>query len=408
MLFKMPAYIYLFLWALMAFFPYIYFSTKMYTALLCVFSVTSVVCSLYAILNYKLPVFVKFLFVFVFILAIYGGYAAILGDDLYWQSSAVVVKKYDYILWLLTSLLSPVPIYVFTCKGMIQEKEMKLFFFVMLISCIYAFYVFSQEKMLEVAMLDLEEDEFTVTCVYSFLSILPCIMLFRNKLFLQFIIICVVLTFCILGVKRGPVLLCILCTLFFVWNTLGQVSAKKKIIILFVFLGIAYGVYEFILYQIETSRYFALRVEQTLDGDTSDRDVYGMNILDYFAHSTSTMEFLIGIGANRTLVANNSFAHNDWLGILLEQGIVGFLLYLLYWCGFITSWLKSKCTNESFMALGMLLIIGLGKSLFSMYYLPVTAEMIISSGFFAVGLGYFLAKAYPQEIRDAGSLDENC
>lgn len=404
----MPAYIYLFLWALMAFFPYVYFSTKMYTALLCVFSVTSVICSLYAVLNYKQPIFVKFLFVFVFILAIYGGHAAILGEDLYWQSSAVVIKKYEYILWLLTSLLSPIPIYVFTCKGMIQEKEMKFFFFIMFVSCIYAFYVFSQEKMLEVAVLELEESEFTVTCVYSFLSVLPCIMLFRNKLPLQFIIICAVLTFCILGIKRGPVFLCIACTLFFVWNTLGQVSAKKKIIILLILLGIAYGAYEFILYQIETSRYFALRVEQTLDGDTSDRDVYGMNILDYFAHSTSTIEFLIGIGANRTLVANNSFAHNDWLGILLEQGIVGLVLYLLYWCGFIASWLKSKCRKDSFVALGMLLIIGLGKSLFSMYYLPVTAEMIISSGFFAIALGFFLAKAFPQEITDANAPKEKC
>ena len=94
MLFKMPAYIYLFLWALMAFFPYVYFSTKMYVALLFVFSSISVVCSLYAVLNYKLPIYIKFLFVFVFFLAVYGGYAALLGDDLYWQSSNVIVKKY--------------------------------------------------------------------------------------------------------------------------------------------------------------------------------------------------------------------------------------------------------------------------------------------------------------------------
>ena len=295
---------------------------------------------------------------------------------------------------------------MFTCKGMIQEKEMKFFFIVMFISCVYAFYVFSQEKMLEVTMMDLEEDEFTVTCVYSFLSALPCVVLFREKLSIQFVLICAVLTFCILGVKRGPVFLCVLCMLFFAWNTFGNASPKKKIFILLFLLGVTYGVYEFILYQMETSRYFALRVEQTLDGDTSDRDLYGMNILDYFTHSTSTLEFLIGIGANRTLVANNSFAHNDWLSILLEQGLVGLILYLLYWFGFVVSWLKSKCTNDSFVAIGMLLIIGFGKSMFSMYYLPVTAEMIISSGFFSVGLGFFLAKAFPQENLRVADLKE--
>ena len=380
----------------MAFLPYVYFSTQLYNVLLCLFSIISVFCSLYVAINYKLPVFIKTLFLFVFVLAIYGVYSAFLGDDLYWKSF-IVVKKHEYLLWLLTSLLSPIPVYVFACKGLIQEKEMKFFFIVMLLSCIYAFHVFSQEKIQEIAVLELEEEEFTVTCVYSFLSILPCIVLFKKRLSLQFILISVIFAFCILGIKRGPVFLCAVCTLFFVWNLLGEASIKKKCLILLLLSGISYGVYEFIVYQMETSHYFALRVEQTLEGDTSDRDVYGLKILDYFTNSTSTREFLMGIGANRTLVANESFAHNDWLGILLEQGIVGLVLYLLYWCGFFVSWIKSRYEKDAFIALGMLVIIGFGKSMFSMYYLPVTAEMIISSGFFAIGLGFFLAKAYPQE-----------
>ena len=108
------------------------------------------------------------------------------------------------------------------------------------------------------------------------------------------------------------------------------------------------------------------------------------------------MQFLFGLGAQGTLSVNESYAHNDWIAILLEQGVFGLLLYLLYWIGFVISWIKSKDNADSFVALGLLIIIGLGKTLFSMYYLPITAEMITSSGFFAITLGFFLAKAFPQ------------
>jgi O-antigen ligase len=394
---KLFAYIYLLLWLVLAFLPYVYFSTKVYYALLFVFSFTALIFSIYTFLKFNLPTYFKVLFIFVFFLSVYGAYIAFLGEDIYWQGGGRVVNSYDYFLWLSTSMLSSIVVYYFSSRNLLQDVEMKVFFLIAFVSSIYAFQVFLNEKMIEAAKLGLSDEEFTVTCVYSFLSLLPFVVLLKRNVFLQFSSVCAIFIYCVLGVKRGPIFLCIICSLFFVWNLLQGSSIKKKVYVMLLLMGVSIGIYEFILGQIENSPYFALRVEQTLAGDTSGRDSYGKNIIDYYLNHTNIREFFLGIGANQTLSVNVSFAHNDWLGILLEQGLVGVLLYLFYWFGFFMSWLKSKKCKDAFIALGILLLIGIGKSLFSMYYLPVTAEMIISSGFFAISLGYFLGKAYPQE-----------
>lgn len=396
-LIKFSAYVYLFSWIVMAFLPYVYFSTKVYYALLFFFSLTSLIFSVYAVLKFNLPAYFKVLFVFVFFLFLYGAYIAILGENIYWQGGGRFVNSYDYVLWLLTSMLSSIVVYTFSSRGILQNSEMKLFFLIAFVSSVFAFQVFSNEKIIEASKLGLDDDEFTVTCVYSFLSLFPFVVLLKKSVLLQFSGVCAIFTFCVLGVKRGPILLCALCSLFFVWNLLQGSSIKKKLLVVFLLFIASVGIYDFILSQIENSPYFALRVEQTLAGDSSGRDSYGKVILDYYLNHTNLREFFLGMGANQTLSVNVSFAHNDWLGILLEQGVVGVLLYLVYWIGFFMSWMKSKKKKDAYTALGVLLLIGIGKSLFSMYYLPVTAEMIISSGFFAVGLGYFMGIAYPQE-----------
>lgn len=393
---KLPAYIYLLLWIIMSFLPYVYFSTKVYYALLFIFSASSWLYFFNAFLKFRLPTYFKTLFIFVSFLFIYGAYIAILGEDIYWQGGGRFVNSYDYVLWLSTSMISAIVVYFFSSKGLLQDLDMKVFFVVAFISSAYAFQVFSNEKIIEAAKLGLDDEEFTITCVYSFLSLLPFVVLFKKNILLQFSGAFAIFVYCVLGVKRGPILLCFVCLLFFIWNVLQNSSVKKKIVVLFVLLIASVGVYDFILGQIENSPYFALRVEQTLAGDSSGRDTYGKTIFDYYMNHTTTKEFFLGMGANQTLSVNVSFAHNDWLGILLEQGLAGVFLYLVYWIGFFSSWIKSKKNQEAKAALGILFLIGIGKSLFSMYYLPVTAEMIISSGFFAVGLGYFLGKAYPQ------------
>ncbi len=391
-----PSTIYLFCWIVLAFLPYVFFSSKIILLLLSYFSITSIYYTFVLVSKHQTPIYFKFLIPFVIVLCFYGIGLIFIGDDVYWHASAEYVEKYYYILWLLTSMMSSVPIYIFTCRGWINEKEMKVLFFILLFSCIYAYNESLQFQIKNAALLGLDQTEFTITCVYSFLSIIPLIILFKKRMLLQFALMCIIFIYCVLGAKRGPVLLSGIASIFLIFYIFGKSVLWKKMLVLVIAVACFVGLYEFIVLQMESSPYFASRIEQTLEGNASRRDLYLKTIMDFFMNNTSNMQFLFGLGAQGTLSVNESYAHNDWIAILLEQGVFGLLLYLLYWIGFVISWIKSKDNADSFVALGLLIIIGLGKTLFSMYYLPITAEMITSSGFFAITLGFFLAKAFPQ------------
>lgn len=396
-LFRILPYLYLFCWIVLAYLPYVFFAKVIYLSLLFYFTGTALYYTYYSIANYRLPAYFRFLFLFVFVLSIYGGYLLIVGDDVYWPALGQYVEKYNYLLWLITSLLSSVPVYVFTCRGLIGEREMKAFFLVCFISCIYAYYGSLKFQMKQSLALDPTQEDFTVTCVYSFLSLLPLIIMFRKKMTVQFALITASFVYCVLGAKRGPIILGGIASLLLILSMFRHCTIKRKVVLTLLVTLLFVGLYLFINYQLENNTYFVMRVEQTMDGYTSGRDNYAKNILNYFFDMTTTTQFFFGIGAQGTLSVNESYAHNDWLGIVLEQGIFGGCLYLAYWISFFYTWIKSKNNYEAFVVIGLLFIIGFGKSLFSMYYLPITAEMITSSGFFAVGLGFYLAKAYPQQ-----------
>lgn len=360
------------------------------------FTGTSLYYSYFAVTHYKLPVYFKFLFLFVFVLCIYGVALVLIGDDIFWIHTGNFLRKYLYILWLISALVSVVPVYVFTCSGWLDEKKMRMLFILFFAVSIYAFYGALELQIQYAILMDAVQDEYTVTSVYSFLSILPLLILFKKKPLLQFAFLSVILVYLVLSAKRGAIMLGGVSTIILLISMYAKDSVGKKIIMMLVSIAFFVMSYIFINYQMETSPYFASKVERTFEGYSSGRDKYAQVIWEYYKNSTNTREFFLGIGAQGTLSVNENFAHNDWLAILLEQGWLGIFFFILYWIGFVVTWLKSRINYEAFVVIGLLLFIGFGKTIFSMYYLPISPEMMTSSGFFAIALGFYLGKVFPQ------------
>ena len=390
-------YFYLFLWIVFSIFPYVYDSTKLYKFLMYFFSGTALYYTFYSIAKYKLPVYFKTTYLFSFILLLYGLILVTLGKEIFWQHLGAFVESNRYIVWHTISFLTVAPIYVFVCEGKITKKEMKYIFFVMLFCCIFVYY--GSIKILKAVALEtgVEQDQFVVTCVYSLLSILPLIVLFKKKIFIQMMLLSLFCVYFVLSAKRGPIILGGICSIILIFDIFRNSSIEKKIGYMLILLCFMVGLYEFIMNLLQTNSFFAYRVDQTMTGYTSGRDEYVRTIMDYF-NNVPIWNYLFGIGAQGTLSVNVSFAHNDWIAILLEQGIFGLSFFVIYWIGFFYSWFKSNYVNEVFVGIGLLLLIGLGKTFFSMYYLPVSQEMMMSSGFYAIALGYFLAQAFPQSF----------
>ena len=131
--------------------------------------------------------------------------------------------------------------------------------------------------------------------------------------------------------------------------------------------------------------YFHTRLISTLEGNSSGRDEIYSHIWKVFENS-NMFHFLLGYGAQGSFIMTAKFAHSDWLELLIDQGLLGFIIYINYWKNYYISWRSAK-NIEVKNILGLLLLIFLFKSIFSLSYASYTYYTNCL-------LGYCLANLY--------------
>jgi O-antigen ligase len=141
------------------------------------------------------------------------------------------------------------------------------------------------------------------------------------------------------------------------------------------------------------SDYFQERVNDTMEGDTSGRDIYYAFFIDYYLNNTTDEEFLLGMGANATLGIWHNYAHNDWLEIAINQGLFGVFLYLIYWITFLKLCLKKGVEHKIKTALWIVFVIYFLQTFFSMSYSDYTL-------YSSMVLGYCIACSAENSCKD--------
>lgn len=340
--------------------------------------------AVYANVKYKLPVYFKALNVLLMMFTIYGVLLLIKGEQLYVRVSMREVANTRYLKLIYKSLLPIYAFYVFARKGWLTERIMKFMFFVFLALAIRSFFK-TEEAMLRSAIeRGSSADEFTNNVAYTFVGLLPALVLFHKKPVIQYICLAVCGYFIVVGMKRGAMLSGGICLAWFLLSNMKKAPKKRRWLIVVVsMVVIVVGVY-FIQYMMDTSDYFQYRIAQTQAGESSSRDVLYVTFYDHFMQEDNPFRFLFGYGANATLKIGENFAHNDWLEIATNNGLLGLAVYLVYWISFFVTWRKTKKKPQTFMALGMLLITLFLATLFSMSYDSVSRCS-------AMVLGYYLA-----------------
>lgn len=341
----------------------------------------------YANFHYKLPVYFKALNILLIMFTIYGAILIVKGEQLMIQASYHEVSNNSYLLNIYRSLLPIYAFYVFARKGLLTEKIMRFWFFVFLILTIRSFYntqAYLLRKAIERGSL---AEEFTNNVGYSFVALLPALVLFHKKPILQYILMAICGYFIILGMKRGALLSGAICIAWFLNVNYRKTTKNRRWIVVIVSLIVIVVAVYFVQYMMNTSAYFLSRIEETKAGDSSQRDVLYSTFYNHFIHEDNPFLFFFGNGANATLKIGNNYAHNDWLGIAINQGLLGLIIYTVYWICFYKSWIKTKKNPQAYMAIGMLLIIYFLTTLFSMSYTGVTRCAAMVLGYYMATIG---------------------
>ena len=314
------------------------------------------------ILNFKLPVFLKLLAGLVFIFVLYGLIPIVTG------SGFGGINSFEYLKQILMSLLTVYVFYYYTRKGYLTEGLLKKWAIVFFFVAIGIFY-YDQSVRLE----QTTAEGITSKKSYVILTLIPLIPLFYKKPVIQYVMMGVVMLFLLMGVKRGALIIGAVAETWLLINILFVDNGKKNNFVRIVLtVALVFATIYTVEYFISTNDYFNYRLEQTLEGDSSSRDEIYKNGLDVLLGGDSVLNLLFGYGAYGTRKTLGIYAHNDWLEIGINNGIIVLLLYFIYWLQFFKYSRKSRHYKVLHQVIALFFIIYFTKSFFSMSYSTYT------------------------------------
>lgn len=204
-----------------------------------------------------------------------------------------------------------------------------------------------------------------------FLMILPMLFLFKNSI-QRWGTLLICIYFIALGAKRGNIVSATIPIVIFVWNELrgAKRSGLKFFIVIIAIVASVLVVEQWVL----SNDYLLYRAERTVEGDSSGRDVLYVNAWNGWLNSNNLLRYLFGFGYNgivRLPEMNGMHAHNDWLEILVNYGLLGITMYIAIFISLVL-YINQIQDKQKKLVVITVLIIWFSKSLYSMGYLTST------------------------------------
>lgn len=351
-----------------------------------IFIIISIYYAIFANQHYQLPVYFKALNVLLIMFTIYGVILIVSGERLMVMKTYYEVSNTGFLKNIFKSLLPIYAFYVFSRKGLLKEENARFWFFIFLLLAIRSFFGAQRAALLRAEERGSTAEETTINAAYTFVGLLPGLVLFYKRPVMQYVLLAVCAFFIIFGMKRGAIFSGFAATVWFLYYNLKvkRVKRKRKFVVFLVSVFVVAAISYFVDYMLRTSDYFNYRIAQTELAGSSGRDELYSTFFQHFVNEQNLIVFLLGNGANATLKISENFAHNDWLEIAINQGVLGLTIYFVYWLSFYKSWYRSRNNNYAYMALGMVFIVYFMATLFSMSYNSVSRCS-------AMVLGYYMA-----------------
>ena len=318
------------------------------------------------------PPYIKGLNLLLIMFSIYG-FALILMNPhtVHYSMSGMSMASYNYIKSIYLSILPIYAFYYFSLKGYLTAERLRWWAVVFCISCVLSYYNYMQQAMDRLLERGSSAEEITNNAGYLFLSLIPIWVVYRRKPLLQYAGLAFCMAFILMGMKRGAIAIGGVVVLYLIWQIISNARGKQRFIVLLLTVALAVAGVYFVIDLMTSSDYFLQRLEATKEGNSSGRDSLYSFFWTYFTERADAIQYLFGRGANGTLEIYYNYAHNDWLEIAVNQGLLGIIVYAVYWKQFYSTWRQS--TNiEAKTILALVGIIYFAKTLFSMSYGDMT------------------------------------
>ena len=298
----------------------------------------------------------------------------------------MIQGQYVYLQTALNSLAPIFLFYYFTKNGKLTSDRIRVYLPILIVVCILLYY-----KEESLALLKTNKEEITNNAAYYFLPLIPFLFFYSKKPVIQFVFMGTILLYVFMGIKRGVILIGVISTMILLYANLKNSSRWIKILIMLLTIAIIVGISRYIDYMMDNSAYFNARFEQTMEGDSSNRDIIYGNLWNILILESSPFNFYFGRGADSTLRVVGAFAHQDWLETFCNNGLIGVIILFFFFFTFAKKVWKSKQYFPRMMhySFATLFIIVFSKTLFSMSIQDLDLAEYMLIGFFAYELFHF-------------------
>lgn len=278
-------------------------------------------------------------------------------------------KDYGMFLGILVTFLTFYPFYYFSRLGLLTSKKLIWFFIALIPIVIYGFYSTQAEI---ISSRTNGNSNVVNNMAYFFVRLMPFVFLIRKHKMFSIISMMVLMIFVIKGSKRGALIIGAITLLMYFYSLLKTHDKRKRIQgYMMVFPAIV--ILGFSAYRFVTENQFLInRLSDMTEGDASERDVLYSVIFHSWFSIQNFDNFLFGYGfGGSRMITGGLFAHNDWLEIVSNFGLLGGGLYLiLMFAGFKFS-LNKKLKLDKKILMRTIMVAWFCTSLISMWYMNI-------------------------------------
>lgn len=233
-------------------------------------------------------------------------------------------NHFNMFQFILAGMVPFYPAFYLTSKNHLAEKQIVLFLILLLPVDILK-YFYTEATLLA----DLTRDKTTVNYAYSFAMLVPFVFFLKNKK-IAYAIIAIIVFFLMQGAKRGALFTGLAGIAIYVYFQLRYGNNRYKILNYLQVAIALVAIFYLADYFFSKNDYFVGRMQNIDEAKSlSIRFENYLAIWDAWSNTNSIKNFLFGFGfAGSITITGSHFAHNDWLEILSNLGLIGIIIYL--------------------------------------------------------------------------------
>jgi len=316
--------------------------------------------------------------ILILMFVIYGTLSIVSGKEIYVTAVGKTINNASYVVSILRSLLPIYAFYYFCRKGYINDINIRWYAIILILIYISYYYI---KTLTNSEVLGVDSGETTNNIGYAIVSLLPCLALFANRKIIFYGGLSIIIFVVLMCMKRGAILIGVLLSIILMYNAYRASKRAGRIITIFASCILIFVVLNYIENLYSQNEYFQRRIEATIEGNSSGRDNLAEMLINSYVYEANFPQLLFGRGADSTVEIAGNYAHNDWLEILTNQGIIGVIISLIYWVNYWKEIRSMRCKSNYRYILTLIFIIYFLSTFFSMSYNQVTTVAALLMGY---------------------------